>query len=94
MQKTVRQPFSFKEKPKSVNGVFKISLGRSFAALLKFKKIIFDFFGIQFGRDFSEMKSDCSDVPRIIIKGSGTSAQDRNIPFKTLQKFGETINFA
>jgi hypothetical protein len=33
-------------------------------------------------------------VTGIIIKGSFASAQDGNISFKALQKFGKTVNFA
>src|SRR5690606_17276314 len=49
VQKTIRQTLSFQQKAKSINGVFKVSLGRCFGALLKFKKIIFDLFRVQLG---------------------------------------------
>ncbi|QNS42566.1 hypothetical protein H0S70_06295 [Chryseobacterium manosquense] len=33
-------------------------------------------------------------MPGIIVERSGAPAQNGNIPFKALQKFGKTINFA
>jgi hypothetical protein len=39
------------------------------------------------------MQSYGSDMPGIIIKSSGTSAQDGNISFKALQQFRKTSNF-
>ncbi|WP_448670119.1 hypothetical protein [Chryseobacterium koreense] len=33
-------------------------------------------------------------MPGVIIKGSGTPAQDGNISFEALQEFGKTVNFA
>ena len=64
------------------------------ASLLEFKKVVFDLFGIQFGGQCFEMKRQGCNVTGIIIKGSLASAQDGNISFKALQKFGKTVNFA
>jgi len=33
-------------------------------------------------------------MPGIIVERSGAPAQNGNIPFKALQEFGKTVNFA
>ena len=40
------------------------------------------------------MQRYSGNVPGIIVEGTPTSAQDGNISFKALQKFGKTVNFA
>ena len=94
MEVAVRQAFGFQQKPQSVNGVFKVSLGRSFGALLQFKKLIFDLFGIQLGRQGFKMQCQGCHMPGIIVERSGAPAQNGNISFEALQEFGKTVNFA
>ncbi|WP_242589743.1 hypothetical protein [Kaistella haifensis] len=40
------------------------------------------------------MKRQGCNVTGIIVEGTFASAQDGNISFEALQKFGKTINFA
>ena len=94
MEVAVRQAFGFQQKPQSVNGMFKVRLWRSFGALLKFVEIIFNLLRIQFSRQSFKMQRYSGNVPGIIVEGTPTSAQDGNISFKALQKFGKTVNFA
>src|SRR5690606_16690233 len=56
VQKTIRQTFRLQQKPKAINGMLKIRLRRSLAALLQFKKIVFYLLGVQFGGQATEMK--------------------------------------
>ena len=74
--------------------MLKVSLGRGFGALLKFKKIIFDLFRVQLGGQATEMKRHSGHMTGIIIESSGAPAKDGNIPLKALQQFGKTTNFA
>ena len=39
------------------------------------------------------MQGQGGDMTGVIVKGSGTPAQDGNISFEALQEFGKTVNF-
>ena len=61
---------------------------------MKFVEIIFNLLRIQFSRQSFKMQRYSGNVPGIIVEGTFASAQDGDISFEALQKFGKTVNFA
>ena len=72
--------------------MFEIGLRRGVAALLQFIEIILDLFRIKFCRQAVEMKCERSHMPAVIIKASFAATQNGDVPFESLQQFGESGN--
>ena len=89
----VRKPFTFEHKAKAVNSVFEVSLGRRFAALLQFVKVVFDLFFIQLCRQAAKIQRHGCNVAAVVGKGSLASAEDGNIALKTLKQLLKSCNF-
>lgn len=75
MQEIVRQSFGFEQEAKSVNGVFEITLGGCFRALLKQEEVVLHLVGIQFGGQTPEMQRHGGHVPRIVLEGFAATSQ-------------------
>jgi hypothetical protein len=85
VQMLVGQSFCFEQEAEPIYGVFEISLGGCFAALLQQVEIIFYLFGIEFCWQALEVERHGSNVAAVVIEGAGTSAQDGDVALKSIQ---------
>ena len=81
----VRKTFGLEHKAQTVDGVFEISLRRSFAALLQQVEIVFDLFGIELSRQRAEVEGYGCNMSAIVIESAGAATKDRNVALKAIE---------
>ena len=93
-QERIGQSFGLEQKPQSVDGMFKIALRRGFGFFLEKKEIIMNLLRVEIGGEFTEVKRESGDVSGIIGKGTLTSSEHRDRPFKAVKEISEAGNLA